>query len=170
MPAIRNLLKLFMCVYAKARWVLRVLERYLVGTGTSVSPVRRTAGERRIKAMIGRSRKSTSPTKTFEASAPGGIFFMKFMSTLSAQKSKCLCVCLRTSRMMYWFYKTWKSSRDIWWGFFISCNHAMIKTGFKTAGTKFLPNSGWASLTWWSSNFTWTMKNTQYKLQETILW
>lgn len=54
---------------------------YLVGTGTSVRPVSRTAGDRRTKAMIGRSRKSTSPTRTLEASAPGGIFLMKFMST-----------------------------------------------------------------------------------------
>lgn len=54
---------------------------YLVGTGTSVRPVMRTAGDSRTKAMMGFSRKSTSPTSTLEASAPGGIFFMKFMST-----------------------------------------------------------------------------------------
>lgn len=54
---------------------------HLVGTGTSVRPVMRTAGDSRKKAMMGFSRKSTSPTSTLEASAPGGIFFMKFMST-----------------------------------------------------------------------------------------
>lgn len=57
------------------------LSQYLVGTGTSVRPVIRTAGDSRTKAIIGFSRKSTSPTSTLEASAPGGIFFMKFMST-----------------------------------------------------------------------------------------
>lgn len=54
---------------------------HLVGIGTSVSPDRRTAGLNLTKAMIGRSKNSTSPTKTFDASAPGGIFLMKFMST-----------------------------------------------------------------------------------------
>lgn len=43
---------------------------YLVGTGTSVRPVSSTAGQSRTKAMMGRSRKSTSPTRTLEASAP----------------------------------------------------------------------------------------------------
>lgn len=54
---------------------------YLVGTGTSVSPDRRTAGASRTNAIIGLSKKSTSPTKTLDASAPVGIFLMKFMST-----------------------------------------------------------------------------------------
>lgn len=54
---------------------------YLVGMGTSVSPVSSTAGERRTKATMGLSRKSSSPTSTLEASAPSGIFFMKCMST-----------------------------------------------------------------------------------------
>lgn len=61
---------------------------YLVGTGTSVRPVSSTAGDRRMKAMIGRSRKSTSPTRTLEASAPGGIFFMKFISTWNTHKAE----------------------------------------------------------------------------------
>lgn len=47
-----------------------------------MSPVSNTAGERRTKATMGLSRKSSSPTKTLEASAPSGIFFMKCMSTL----------------------------------------------------------------------------------------
>lgn len=54
---------------------------YLVGTGTSVNPERRTAGANLTNAMIGLSKKSTSPTKTLDASAPVGIFLMKFMST-----------------------------------------------------------------------------------------
>lgn len=58
-----------------------VIFLYLVGTGTSVRPVIRTAGANRTKAIMGFSRKSTSPTSTLEASAPGGIFFMKFIST-----------------------------------------------------------------------------------------
>lgn len=54
---------------------------YRVGMGTSVSPVSSTAGERRTKATMGLSRKSSSPTSTLEASAPSGIFFIKCMST-----------------------------------------------------------------------------------------
>lgn len=49
---------------------------YLVGTGTSVSPPRVVACARRTKATKGLSRKSTSPTSTFDASASLGIFFM----------------------------------------------------------------------------------------------
>lgn len=56
---------------------------YRVGTGTSVRPERSTAGESLTKAIIGLSKKSTSPTNTFDASAPEGIFLMKFISTYS---------------------------------------------------------------------------------------
>lgn len=49
--------------------------------GTSVRPERRTAGDSLTKATMGRSRESTSPTRTFEASAPVGIFFIKWRST-----------------------------------------------------------------------------------------
>lgn len=59
-----------------------------MGTGTSVRPVIRTAGDSRTKAIMGFSRKSTSPTSTLEASAPGGIFFMKFMSTWNQWKTE----------------------------------------------------------------------------------
>lgn len=54
---------------------------HLVGTGTSVSPESRTAGASLTNAMMGLSKKSTSPTSTLDASAPEGIFLMKFMST-----------------------------------------------------------------------------------------
>lgn len=54
---------------------------YLVGIGTSASPVSSTAGDNRTNATTARSRNSSSPTKMFDASAPGGIFFMKCRST-----------------------------------------------------------------------------------------
>lgn len=54
---------------------------YLVGIGTSASPVSSTAGDNLTKATTARSRNSSSPTKMFDASAPGGIFFMKCRST-----------------------------------------------------------------------------------------
>lgn len=49
---------------------------YLVGTGTSVRPPRVVAWANRTKATKGLLRKSTSPTKTLDASASLGIFFM----------------------------------------------------------------------------------------------
>lgn len=49
----------------------------LVAIGTSASPLSRTAGARRTNATTGLFRKSSSPTNTLHASAPGGIFFMK---------------------------------------------------------------------------------------------
>lgn len=52
----------------------------LVVMGTSARPLSSTAGARRTKATTGRSRNSNSPTRTLEASAPGGIFFMKWRS------------------------------------------------------------------------------------------
>lgn len=48
--------------------------------GTSARPFSSTAGARRTNATTGRSRNSSSPTRTLEASAPGGIFFMKWRS------------------------------------------------------------------------------------------
>lgn len=53
---------------------------YLVVMGTSARPLSNTAGARRTNATTGRSRNSSSPTRTLEASAPGGIFFMKWRS------------------------------------------------------------------------------------------
>lgn len=53
---------------------------YLVVMGTSARPLSSTAGARRMKATTGRSRNSSSPTRTLDASAPGGIFFMKWRS------------------------------------------------------------------------------------------
>lgn len=49
---------------------------HLVGTGTSVRPPSVVAWARRTKATKGLLRKSTSPTKTLDASASLGIFFM----------------------------------------------------------------------------------------------
>lgn len=62
-------------------------ELYLVGMGTSVSPVNNRAGERRTNATMGLSRKSSSPTSTLEASAPVGIFFIKCVSTYEEETS-----------------------------------------------------------------------------------
>ncbi len=50
--------------------------KYLVGTGTSVSAPNMTACCSLTKATKGLSRKSTSPTRTLEASASLGSFFM----------------------------------------------------------------------------------------------
>lgn len=66
--------------YLQGFHVHKVFQFYLVVMGTSVRPLSSTAGDRRTKATTGRSRKSSSPTKTLEASAPGGIFFMKWRS------------------------------------------------------------------------------------------
>lgn len=49
---------------------------HLVGTGTSVRAPNMTACCRRTNATKGFSRKSTSPTKTLDASASRGNFFM----------------------------------------------------------------------------------------------
>lgn len=49
---------------------------YLVGTGTSVRAPNMTACCRRTNATKGFSRKSTSPTRTLDASASRGNFFM----------------------------------------------------------------------------------------------
>jgi len=48
-----------------------------VGTQTSVRSANRMAFCRRIKATRGSVKHSTSPTRIFAASAPGGIFFRK---------------------------------------------------------------------------------------------
>lgn len=56
---------------------------YLVGTGTSVRPPSVVACASRTKATKGLSRKSTSPTRTLEASASLGIFFMNLFFSCS---------------------------------------------------------------------------------------
>ena len=56
---------------------------YLVVMGTSARPLSSTAGARCMNATTGRSRNSSSPTRTLEASAPAGIFFMKWRSIYS---------------------------------------------------------------------------------------
>lgn len=52
--------------------------RKRVGTGTSVRSPRTWALVKRTNATIWWLRYSTSPTRIFAASAPGGIFFMKW--------------------------------------------------------------------------------------------
>lgn len=59
----------------------------LVVMGTSASPLSSTAGARRMKATTGRSRNSSSPTRTLDASAPGGIFFMKWRSICETERN-----------------------------------------------------------------------------------
>ena len=53
----------------------RSMKMKRVGTGTSVKSPKTTGWTSRMKAETGFSRQSTSPTRTFEASAPAGIFF-----------------------------------------------------------------------------------------------
>ena len=53
----------------------RSMKMKRVGTGTSVKSPNTTGWTSRMKAETGFSRQSTSPTRTFEASAPAGIFF-----------------------------------------------------------------------------------------------
>ena len=62
-----------------------MMKRNLVGTGTSVRSPSIAASCRRMKAEKGFSKKSTSPTRMLEASAPFGIFFMKWLLTLKVQ-------------------------------------------------------------------------------------
>lgn len=54
----------------------RRMKRNLVGTGTSVRSPRSVEVFRRMNAERGLSKKSTSPTRILEASAPRGIFLM----------------------------------------------------------------------------------------------
>ena len=55
------------------------MNRNLVGMGTSVRSPSNTELASLTNAIIGLVRKSTSPTRTFEASAPGGIFFRNLL-------------------------------------------------------------------------------------------
>ena len=61
------------------------MKRNLVGTGTSVRSPRIAASCSRMKAEKGFSKKSTSPTRMLEASAPFGIFFIKWLLTLKGR-------------------------------------------------------------------------------------
>lgn len=61
---------------------------HLVGTGTSVRPPSVVAWARRTKATKGLLRKSTSPTKTLEASASLGIFFMNLFFSYRKRRDK----------------------------------------------------------------------------------
>lgn len=66
---------------------------HLVGTGTSVKAPSITAFCRRTNATNGASRKSTSPTSTFDASASLGNFFMNlFLSFGTPQEEQTLNV------------------------------------------------------------------------------
>lgn len=60
----------------------------LVVMGTSARPLSSTAGARRTKATTGRSKNSSSPTRTLDASAPGGIFFMKWRSICETERNR----------------------------------------------------------------------------------
>lgn len=53
-----------------------IVSHYLLGTGTSVTPPSIIDWTSRTNATNGLSKKSTSPTKTLEASASLGIFFI----------------------------------------------------------------------------------------------
>lgn len=61
---------------------------HLVGTGTSVRAPNMTACCRRTNATKGFSRKSTSPTRTFEASASRGSFFMNLFFSCPDRENK----------------------------------------------------------------------------------
>ena len=61
----------------------RSMKRNLVGTGTSVKSPKCEASERRMNAESGLSSSFSSPTRMLEASAPGGIFFMKWLFLFS---------------------------------------------------------------------------------------
>ena len=61
----------------------RSMKRNLVGTGTSVKSPKCEASERRMNAESGLSSSFNSPTRMLEASAPGGIFFMKWLFLFS---------------------------------------------------------------------------------------
>ena len=76
----------------KKKWLKKVqkmlLYFYLVGIGTSANPCSSTAGDSLTNATTVRSKNSNSPTKMLEASAPGGIFFIKCRSTWEHHKVK----------------------------------------------------------------------------------
>lgn len=76
---------------------------YLVVMGTSARPFSSTAGARRTNATTGRSRNSSSPTRTLEASAPGGIFFMKWRSIWETC-TKRLRFDVNTGSVCFFFY------------------------------------------------------------------
>lgn len=71
----------------KSRGLCQQFVYNLVVMGTSARPLSSTAGARRTKATTGRSRNSSSPTRTLDASAPGGIFFMKCRSICEAERN-----------------------------------------------------------------------------------
>lgn len=57
----------------------RRTNRNLVGIGTSVRSPKNVGISNRTNADIVLSKKSTSPTRIFDASEPGGIFLMKLI-------------------------------------------------------------------------------------------
>lgn len=73
-----------------------------VGTGTSVRSPRINALESRIKAETGFSKISTSPTSTFDASAPDGIFLKKDVFPFKKQSSFLLSLSLFLKKKLSW--------------------------------------------------------------------
>lgn len=61
-------------------------KRKRTGTGTSSTASSSTASRRRTKAMVGRERNSTQPTRTTVASAFSGIFSSSFSSCLDLER------------------------------------------------------------------------------------
>lgn len=92
-------------VWNTKTWILSILtvgpnkmKRNRVGTGTSVKSPKNVAWFSRINADKVFSRKSTSPTKMLDASAPGGIFLIKWVFPWNYENFN------------YWnrYVKTWK--------------------------------------------------------------
>ena len=67
-----------------------------VGTGTSVIFPRTQAFSRRTNAVTGFFKKSSSPTRTFDACAPGGIFFIKLLSYCRIKNISFVSITLNT--------------------------------------------------------------------------
>lgn len=115
------------------------LTLYLVGTGTSVNPERRTAGASLTNAIIGLSKKSTSPTRTLDASAPEGIFLMKFISTYWQKiiKNKICMVFIRLFRGKQEGRDTFTTrfANQNWWS--NECINAKILTSTKNGVDKY---------------------------------
>ena len=81
-----------------------------VGTGTSVRSPRINALESRIKAETGFSKISTSPTSTFDASAPDGIFLKKDVFPFKKQSSFLLSLSLFLKKKNwagFWLFNQW---------------------------------------------------------------
>lgn len=81
-----------------------MMKRKRVGTGTSVKSPRLVPEVKRTKAVTGFSRKGTSPTKIFDASAPGGIFLIKWVLPYKLIKTHKFLVSNHINIQKYKFY------------------------------------------------------------------